>query len=208
MHLIILLIISLLFIASPASQAAQFDAGISIGEEGIRGFYLAMGDYYRVPQREVVIIRERGIPVEEMPVVLFIANRAKVKTAEIMDLRLRGDTWLNIMLRFGLSPEALYVPVKEVSGPPYGKAYGYYKNKPKKQWKRIVLSDDDVVNLVNLKFISGYHRYSPEEVIKLRSQGKTFVLINEEAGKYKKAKGDKEKKDKGPKGKGKGKKED
>ncbi|MEW5746338.1 MAG: hypothetical protein AB1805_12975 [Nitrospirota bacterium] len=160
---------------------AQVDVGISIGEEGLRGFHLAVGEYYHVPQREVIIIiKEKRIRDEELPVVLFLAQRARVPYTRIVELRQRGMSWIDITLHFGLSPEIYYVPVKVVSGPPYGKAYGYYKKKPKKEWKAIRLDDDDVVNFVNLKFISGYHGYSPERVIELRSRGRDFVAINDE----------------------------
>jgi hypothetical protein len=64
---------------------------------------------------------------------------------------------------------------------------------------------------VNLRFISEYHHFAPEEVIRLRADGKNFVVINDEVKKGKakeKEKGPKEN-DKGPKendkGKGKGK---
>ena len=67
------------------------------------------------------------------------------------------------------------------------------------------LGDDDVVNLVNLKFASEHYGYSPEKVIKMRSEGRNFVEINEEItrgkGQKVKEKGEKH----GGKGKGKGK---
>lgn len=158
-------------------------------------------------QREVIIIKERHIPDEEIPVVFFIAQRAHVRPATIIDLRLRGKTWMDITLHFGLSPGIFYVPLREVvvTGPPYGKAYGYYKKKPRKGWRKIVLDDADVINLVNLRFISEHYRYEPEKVIKLREGGKNFIVINEEVTKEKK--GGKEKiKEKRENGKGKGKK--
>jgi hypothetical protein len=68
-------------------------------------------------------------------------------------------------------------------GPPYGKAYGHYRNKPRKKWNTIVLRDDDVVNLVNLKFVSEHYRRPPDEVIRLRSRGKHFVVINHDVRK-------------------------
>lgn len=186
----------------PRAEAGM-DLGISIGEEGLRSFSLSVGDYYRVPQREVVIIRERGIPYEEMPVVLFLAGRAHIAPGIIVDLRLGGMSWMDITLRYGLSPEIYYVPVRVSPGPPYGKTYGYYKNKPRKEWKKVRLGDDDVVNLVNLKFASEHYGRPPEEVIKMRSGGRSFVEINEE---IKRGKGQKVK-EKGKKhgGKGKGK---
>ncbi|MDH5202582.1 MAG: hypothetical protein OEW69_04925 [Nitrospirota bacterium] len=215
------IIFTLIFLSAVTYSEAAVDMGISIGDEGIRSFYLAIGDYYRVPEKEVIIIKERRIHDEEIPVVFFIAKKARVKPATIINLRLRGMTWLDITLHHHLSPEIFYMPVKEtvVIGPPYGKAYGYYKKKPKKEWKKIVLGDDDIINLVNLRFMSEHYRYAPEKVIKLREEGKNFIVINEEVKKGKK--GDKEKiKSKGEgkeekgekggkedKGKGKGKKD-
>lgn len=181
----LVLIMATLGNAIPRAEAGV-DLGISIGEEGLRGFSLSVGDYYRVPQREVVIIRERGIPYEEMPVVLFLAGRAHVAPGIIVDLRLGGMSWMDITLRYGLSPEIYYVPVSVSPGPPYGKAYGYYKNKPRKEWKKIVFEDSDIINLVNLKFTSEHYRYSPDEVIKMREEGKNFVVINDEIKKGKK----------------------
>ncbi len=152
------------------------------------GFYAAIGTYYKVPHRDVVILRERGIPLDEMPVVFFIASRARVEPSVIIDFRLRNRGWMDIMLHFGLSPEILYVPVKRVYGPPFGKAYGYYKNKPKKDWKYIVLDDDDVINLVNLRFVSEHYGYPPEKVIEMRSKGKAFIEINREIERERKVK--------------------
>lgn len=166
---------------------AVLDLGISIGEEGVKSFYVAVGDYYRVPQRDVIIIRERHIDDEEIPVVFFLAGRARVTPAAIIDLRVAGRSWMDITLHLGLSPEIFYVPVDTAKiGPPYGKAYGYYKNRPKKEWRHLKFSDSDVVDLVNLRFISDYYKYSPEEVIKLRGKGKNFVAISSDITKEKK----------------------
>ncbi len=184
----VFLAIIMLMIASPiiGSDSGGAETGVSVGEESFEGFFLAVVDYYRVPQREVLIIRERGIPPYEIPVVLFIAKRAHVEPKFITDLRLWGNTWLDITLRFGLGPEIFYVPVEVmVIGSPYGKVYGYYKNKSKKEWKTIVLSDDDVVNLSNLKLMSEHYGYPPEKIIKMRSGGQKFGSINEEIRKEK-----------------------
>ena len=49
-----------------------------------------------------------------------------------------------------------------------------------------MLSDDDVINLVTLKFTADHYGYKPEEIIKMRSTGKGFVVINDEIKKGKK----------------------
>jgi hypothetical protein len=184
-----------LSLANPIGSAhARVDVGMSLEEEGLRGFYLGVGEYFRVPQREVVVIRERYIPVEEIPVVLLVAQRAHVAPASVIELRRRGSSWLDITIHYGLSPEIYYVrlPATVRVGPPYGKAYGHYKKKPRKEWKEIYLDDDDVINLVNLKFVSEHYSYPAVEVVKLRSKGKDFVVINDEVRKVKGHKKDKD----------------
>jgi len=187
-------------IAICPSVRAQVEMGVSIGEEGVRGFYLTVGQYFKRPEREVIVVRERGLSDEEIPVAFFIAIRASVEPRVIIDLRLGGMRWLDICGRYRLSPEIFYVPVAmEVKGPPYGKAYGHFKKKSRKQWKTIALADDDIINLVNLKMMSEHYGVPAAEVIKIRSGGKSFVVLNDDIRKGKKDKGSKEK------GKGKGK---
>ncbi len=87
---------------------------------------------------------------------------------------------MDITLHFGLAPDIYYIPVKSVSGPPYGRAYGHYKNKHRKDWHKIRLVDSEVVDLVNLRFMSEHYGRPPEEVMRMRSGGKSFVMINSE----------------------------
>ena len=176
----------------PVMAETQWNVGLSVDKEGIRNFNLSIGKYYQGPEQEVIVVRERGFRDEELPVIFFLATRARVAPGIIIDLRRRGLSWLDITLHFGLGPEIYYVPVQDAKvGPPYGKAYGYYKKHPKHEWGKIALADDDVVNLVNLKFISEYHGYAPENVMKMRAEGKDFITIHEavyKEGKYKQAK--------------------
>jgi hypothetical protein len=120
-------------------------------------------------------------------------------------------SWLELTFYFGLNPEIYYVPVKtERIGPPHGNAYGYYKKyRPGKEWDKIFLTDGEIVDLVNLRFISEYHRLSPETVIEMRGRGKNFVSINDDIGKRKakdKGKPAQDKEVQSPKGKSKHKK--
>jgi hypothetical protein len=199
------LIIGLAFIltavfAAPVPARAGVEAGVSLGSEGVEGFYLSVGEYFHVPKSKVMAVKKRRIPDEELPVVFFLAARAGVAHSKIVDLRRGGMSWLDITLRFGLTPEVFYVPVK--AGPPYGKAYGYYMKKPRKEWKKLVFKDREVIDLVNLSFITEHHGYSAGEVIRLRRGGSSFIVIHGKAKKAKKGKGKGKGKDKA-KGKGK-----
>jgi hypothetical protein len=103
-----------------------------------------------------------------------------VTPATIVDLRLRGLSWWDISVRYGIGPEVYYVPVTVAPGPPYGKAWGHYKKKPRKQWNTIVLGDDDLVNLVHVRFISDYYRIPPERVFEVRDHHPGIVAVNYE----------------------------
>jgi len=154
----------------------RVSAELYVEDEGQNDYYVSMENYYSVPEREIIIIRDRGISYDEMPVVLYISQRARVTPTVIIDLRRRNMSWMDITLHFRLSPDIYYVPVS--SGPPHGNAYGHYMNKPKKQWKQMSFKDDEIVNLVNLKFVSEHNKQKPGEIIKMRENGNDFKAIN------------------------------
>lgn len=151
-------------------NAQHVDAGISFGSGGLNSFYLSIGNYFRVPEREVVVVRERRIPDEEIPVVFYISQRARVPHREIIACRQRGMSWMDITYHYHLGPD-IYFP-GEVQGPPYGKAWGH-----KKKFRSY--SDYEVVNAVNSRFMSDYHHCSPDEITRLRGQGVSYVQIND-----------------------------
>ncbi len=173
----VLMLTTALVIESGAGAAGT---AVSAEDEALRRFFLAVGDYYRIFRGEVIIIRERGVPPDEIPVALSIAKRAHVAPDIIVDFRLQDNTWLDTTLHFGLGPEIFFVPSGTVvSDPLYGRVYRYYMRKPKREWKTIVLSDDDIINLANLKLMSEHYGYPPEKIMRMRSGGKDFVSIND-----------------------------
>ena len=150
---------------SALSAAAQVQAGAVVSGEGLRSFYFAIGNYYQVPEREVVVVHERAIPPDEVPVVFFVARQAHVQPTAIVDLRRRGLSWSDIALHFRLDPDIYYFS----GGPPYGHAYGYWKKHPPR--------DAEVIDAVNVHFLSDYHRVSPEIVRADRSRGTSYAFV-------------------------------
>jgi len=162
------------------SASADVNVGLSVNSDGQKSFYLAIGSHYNVPEKEVIIVREKKIPDEELPVVFFLARKTSVAPELLISLRLNGMSWMAIAKQYNVGADVFYVPVVVEPGPPYGKAYGLYKNKKKSEWKKIELTDSEIVNFVNLRFISDHYGCSPDQVIEMREKGKTFVLINGE----------------------------
>lgn len=160
------------------ANAGEVQAGVSISDGGIKGFYLAIGETYKVPERDVVVVRDRHIPDDELPVVFFIAARARVAAGLVVDFRLSRHTWFEVAQHFGVGPEAFYVEFTRDPGPPYGRAWGYYQKHPRKEWYRIVLADADIVNLVNLRMMTTRYHCDPEEVVKWRAGNRGFVAVH------------------------------
>ncbi len=168
-----------LCVVSVASAQATVSVGMTVTNEGLQNFYFSIGQFYRVPEKEVVVVRQQGIPDDELAVVFFLASRANVPPGQIIKWRKHNRwTWMKIVSKLRLSPEIFYVPIDvPVRGGYYGKIYGYYQQ-PKNKWKKIKLTDAEIVHCVNLHFISSYYGYKPIEVIKMRDAGKNFVVIH------------------------------
>lgn len=159
---------------SASLNGADFAIGVAGSEGGIDSFAISIGNYYRVPEREIIVI-ERYIPREELSVVYLLANRSHRSVRYIIDLRLRGLSWWDITWRLGLDPYTLYiVDSRRHSGPPYGQAYGYHK-----EGKNYRLRDDEIIELANIRFLSKYHDVSYDDVIERRRQGEQYHFIDE-----------------------------
>jgi len=166
-------------VSLPGMADTSWNIGVSGGNSGLTGFYFSIGEYYQVPPREVVVIHKRGIYDEELPVVFYLAQRARVYPGYIVDLRQRGMSWMDITLFLGLHPDIYYVPVVVTRyGPPFGPAYGYYHHNPRGGWKRHHLRDRDIINQVNLRFMSEHYRYAPEKIMRYRAEGRSFYDID------------------------------
>lgn len=173
-------------------------------EDSYYSYVVGVSSYYRVPEREVIIIHDRGIAYDDLPVVYYLADRCNQSPDVIVDLRLGGMSWIDITWRFGATAEVFYVPMREPVGP-YRTTYSRFREAEtgKNTWKSVRLRDADVVNQVNLQFISKQYNQKPEEVAKVRSGKSNFVKVHDEVKKGK-AKPEKPKKEKAPRGRGRG----
>jgi hypothetical protein len=149
--------------------------------QDVRSFYRALQDYFGITdEAEITALREQGLSYDELAVVFFIAERSHAETQRVMEMRLASRTWTEIAFRLGLTPEVFYVPLTgTVTSPPYSHAYKGYSGRPKREWKTISLTEKDVINLVNLRFLSDNYDCPPERVIEMRAAGKTFLQIND-----------------------------
>lgn len=143
------LILMTLLAALVAPTAAQ-DSAAARAE-----YFGAVARFFNLPPNEVAILSEWAIPADEIPVVLFMARRSGVSPEALVALREAGQSWADLAGRYRVGPAALHVPVPDDA--PAGalaRAYQGYRTTPVAGWTAIVLTDADVVGLVNVRVIS------------------------------------------------------
>ncbi|MCX6072921.1 MAG: hypothetical protein NTY39_01200 [Campylobacterales bacterium] len=134
--------------------AANFS--ISGSDQGIDGFSLSIGNYYGVPQQEIMVI-ERSVPRDEMSVVYYLSRQSHHDARFITNMRSRGMSWWDITHRLGLDPRSVYMVERHSHR----------------------LRDAEIVDRVNVRFLSEYHHISPDEVRGRRRGGEDYNRINE-----------------------------
>lgn len=115
---------------------------------------------------EPVLPRVRYVDAD-LPVVLFLAQTSGRPVDFIVDLRARGATWSAIFTSLRVPPDVLFAGIDEDPGPPYGRAWGYWRHNP----RGLRLSDGDVCDLVKIQLASRYAGVSALEVARGYQRG-------------------------------------
>ncbi len=166
----------MLALGTACGAPAQIYTGTQIGKNGgLDAYHLSIGNYFNVSEKQIAVCAQRNITDEELPVVFFIAQKAGQTPETVAGLRSGGMSWMGIARHFNLSPRAFYVPAGgKVTIKPYKTIYASFANRP-----RVRLTDADIVNLVNLKFMSNHYGREPREIMQMRGAGKTFPDIDD-----------------------------
>lgn len=118
---------------------------------------------------------------DDLAVFFFIAQQSGKSPEWIFSLRSQRMSWWEVGARCGVPMDVWFVPVKVAPGPPYGKAYGYWKKHGKHPSSRHGLSDADARNLVAVRVIHDYYRVPPDVAMKMRASGRPVnTLVVEE----------------------------
>jgi len=163
----------LMALALPSLSSAEVSVGISANSQGVNSFYMDIGNYFQVPQAQVEVVRQQNLPDDEAPVALFLAQQAHIGPDIIVKQRLAGRSWMSIALGLHLNAASFYLPLAQEPGGIYAPTYARFHVK-RSRWGRIRLRDDEIVNLVNLRFATQHYGYRPEEVVAMRAQGRHF----------------------------------
>ncbi len=151
----------LMAVASATGAAAQ-----ATGQSVLEVYFRAVAEYFELPPSEVSILGQWRLPAEEIPVVLFVADRAGVSPEAVVALRTSGRGWGELARRYRLDAAQFHVPIPEsaAAGVLEG-AYRSYRSLPATRWREITLGDEEIVGLVNLRLLSETLRRAPAAVL-------------------------------------------
>ena len=196
-----------------AGNGVDVDLGVSvpIGDSGRLWFDIASRHYDYEP-RLVQQWAPRYSNPDDLAVSLFLARSSGRDPEVIFAMRSQRLSWWDIGLRVGVPIDAWFVAYDGDPGPPYGRAYGYWKKHRQNPKYRVVLNDRDCRDLVALRMAHSYYGASPEQAMQWRRQHRNVqvMMVNEYERRHGKKdaagpEGGKGQQGKGKSGKGKGK---
>ncbi|HYV18518.1 MAG TPA: hypothetical protein VFC25_05770 [Verrucomicrobiae bacterium] len=170
--------------AVPASAATDlfYDASLGLKISDDARFFLNMTNRYYGSQQQAVPVLERcANPDLDFPVVMFLAQVSGKRADAVLSLRRKGISWSEVMVRLQVQPDRLFVGLDRDPGPPYGHAWGHYKQQRGEEKARFDVEDRTVQDLVRLQIASGALRVSPYTIVSERQRGMTvdrFVVIH------------------------------
>jgi len=112
-------------------------------------------------------------PDEDLPVVLFVARESGRPVNAIVDLRARGLSWSVIFGRCGVPYDVLFTDIEQDPGPPYGRAWGYWRKHP----KRLYFSDGDIRGLVRVQTAHRVCGVPAYDIARARGRGESVAVF-------------------------------
>lgn len=142
----------------------------------LRLYMRALAREFGTTGRELEILQGWVNHPSELPVLLFVADRAGVTTDVVGSLRNSGQSWQRIALRFGLGPATFRVPVGNATAEGVLARPVREFTRPAGDWHQIAMTDLEITALVNLRVLSHQLDVPPDELLpEVRGHSPDFV---------------------------------
>lgn len=162
-------------------QVAQLRVDMTPPQEAVAWNSMMVG-YYGVPQPQLTLYSQKMGTWEDLATLLLLSRLSGSSPEVIMGWRLGGQPWFGIVQKLNIPMDRLFVTLPPAThiGPPYGKAYGYWKKRG-----GYVLTDTDIRNLALLRATSDYYKLPPGIILSQVEKGKSFaqIVVTEHRGK-------------------------
>lgn len=76
-------------------RSGKNDIGTEVRDATV-DYWDSISDYFRNSRRAVMAIRDKGVPDEEIPAVLYIARHSSASPNQIIDAHKAGSSWADI----------------------------------------------------------------------------------------------------------------
>jgi hypothetical protein len=178
------LFLAILLTASLVRSQVNSEGGAPVAprqDTNPEAFYAAVSERFDVPAEQVRALVDAGLPAGEVVVLYFVAQNSLKSADEILADREVGKPWRAVAQQAGLGPEMFYYPLPQAGRKPFTNVYAVYHQVPRNQWtwNRLPLGDEDVRNLVNLRFLGEVAgAKAAPEFLRLRSEGADFPAIH------------------------------
>ena len=160
-----------------AGVDVAFGARVPIGDDG--NLFVNISSRYF--ERDPSVVQSWGRRFEspdDLTVFFWITENSRKSADFVFALRRQGLTWFEIGTRCGIPVERWYVQYPtEDPGPPYGKAYGYWRKHEKDPDYRVKLNDRQTRDLVAVKMCHEYYRVPVETAMDWRRGGEDVQRI-------------------------------
>lgn len=131
-------------------------------------FAVAVGDYFGISKAKILETAGQ-VTAEELSVVCYVAERSKMKVSDVVNLRKNSEDWAQVIAECGLTSADMFVwGIGGASSKTYSPIVERYKSRASKTWNEISLSDNEIVDLVNLRFVLGHFGTTPQDVMSAR----------------------------------------
>jgi hypothetical protein len=178
--LIVLLGMTVFAAAAQAGTDVDFGADVKLWDDEDIYFSVAARYFDRDPGHVRKWNRD-CLESDDLAVALFLARHSGRSPSFVLTLRREGASWWDIGVGLGVDVDVWFLPVEQDPGPPYGRAYGHWKN-GKKAKKRWTLTDEDCRHLVAVRLLHEYYGVSVEAAMEWRAGGKELKHLT--AGEY------------------------
>jgi hypothetical protein len=177
-----LCVLSAVLLVPSARAGLDVDFGATVRLDDDADLYFAVSSRYFDRDRDTIERWGRRYEdPDDLAVALFISRHAGVSLKVVFDLRRGGRTWWDVGIRVGVPTDVWFVPIRRDPGPPYGKAYGHWKNHKHDRRQTFVLFDSDIRNLIAVKMMHDYYGVSVELAMDWRSSGRDLrTLVSDE----------------------------
>ncbi len=176
---------AVLVISPVAALDVDWFGGLRLSD-GDRNYLSITAAHFGSDQREAdALAHHLKRPGEDLPVLLFLAAESGRSSRYILDLRLGGLSWWEVRARLGVAPDRIVVALPQDPGPPYGKAWGHYKNKGSKAPRQVVLSDTEFSDWIGARVVSRTYDVEMAVVLQSRASGQSLgdVVVRQEKNK-------------------------